>query len=120
MVIVPKKYSIKGGHLKAARGGSVNSGEGGKIYPAHAMDMEDDLYEYSISGTETFISDHNIKYYCDETTYPTAYVWIKYTSTSSFVYRGFIDPTMLQVTEVINDDRLTSMTVDWDDIYQPE
>jgi len=34
--------------------------------PPLGMSMEDDLIEYSISGTETFVSDQDIKYYCDE------------------------------------------------------
>jgi len=87
--------------------------------PPSGMSMEDDIFEYSISGTETFDSDQDIKYYCDAPIYPTAYVWIKFQSTSSWNYVGYIDPYMLDVTEVINGDRLTSMTVSYDDIHQP-
>ena len=87
--------------------------------PPYGMTMEDDLMEFSISGTETFISDQDIKYYCDSPIYPTAYVWIKFQSTSSWNYVGFINPYMLDVTEVIDGARLTSMTVSYDDIHQP-
>ncbi len=80
--------------------------------PPFGMTMEDDLFEFSISGTETFISDHDIKYYCDEETYPTAYVWIKILSTSSWAYVGSVNPYSDYATSaVIFEDRLTSITI---------
>lgn len=88
--------------------------------PPFGMSMEDDLFEYSISGTETFISDHDIKYYCDANTYPTAYIWIKITSSSSWSYVGAMDPYMDDVTHVISSERLTSMTMDYYDFDQPK
>ncbi len=87
--------------------------------PPLGMSMEDDLIEFSISGTETFISDHDIKYYCDEETYPTAYVWIKFTSSSSYSYVGAMNPYMDDLTEDASGARLTSMSISYYDFDQP-
>jgi len=86
--------------------------------PPFGMTMEDDLTELTISGTETFISDHTIKYYCDAYDYPTAYIYIKQTSSSDYSYVGSIHPYCDNISSVISGDRLTSMSIAYNSIPQ--
>ncbi len=86
------------------------------------MEMEDDIMEYSISGTETFYSDHDIKYWIDleeEIEYPMVYVWIKILSTSSWTYVGPVSPLNESATLYITGNRLTSLSIPYNCIPQP-